>query len=123
MNPILLIIICGIGAGIVGGLFGVGGGIVIVPILVFFMGFGQQMAQGTSIATLLFPIGFLAAYNYHKSGYVNWKFAVIMALTFVVGGFIGSKIAISLDQKVLKRFYAIFMFGVALKMFIDSYRK
>lgn len=122
MSQIVLLIICGIGAGVIGGMFGVGGGIVIVPVLIFFLGYSQQMAQGTSIATLLFPIGFLAAYNYHKSGYVNWKFAIIIAFTFVIGGYVGSKIAISLDQKLLKRIYAVFMLFVAIKMFTDSYK-
>lgn len=122
MNDVLLLIICGLFAGFVGGMFGVGGGIVIVSVLVFFMGFTQQQAQGTSTATLLFPIGALAALNYYKSGNINMKFAIIIAITFVLGAYFGSKVAIRLDQKTLKRIFSLFMIGVAFKMFWETYK-
>lgn len=122
MNEIVVLLIVGVTAGIISGLAGVGGGIVMVPALVLILGVTQHEAQGTSTATLLFPIGILAAYNYSQQGYINWKFVGIMTLTFIIGSFIGSKVAISLDQRMLKRVFGLLMFISAIKMFYDSFK-
>lgn len=116
MQELILLIIIGIAAGIVGGMTGLGGGIIIVPTLVFLFGFTQVNAQGTSTATLLFPIGILAAYNYHSQDQINWKFALVMAFSFVIGGFLGSKIALSIDEKLVKRIFGCIMLFTAIKM-------
>ncbi len=116
MQEIIFLALVGICAGIIGGMTGLGGGIIIVPTLVFLFGFSQVNAQGTSTATLLFPIGILAAYNYHTEGQINWKFSIIMALFFVIGGFLGSKIALTIDEKILKRIFGCIMLFAALKM-------
>ena len=86
MSITTLIILIGIGllSGIIGGMLGIGGGLIIIPCLVYFLGLSQVEAQGTSIATLLLPIWILAAYNYHASGFINWKFALIIAATFLM---------------------------------------
>ncbi len=120
MQEIIFLILIGIGAGIVGGMTGLGGGIIIVPTLVFLFGFSQTNAQGTSTATLLFPIGILAAYNYHMEGQINWKFAVIMAFSFVIGGFLGSKIALNIDEKIVKRIFGCVMLFAACKMLYST---
>ena len=120
MNEILFLLLAGLLAGFIGGMFGVGGGLIIVPVLVFMMGFSQHAAQGTSTATLLFPIGILAAYKYNESGAVNWKFAFIMAFTFIIGAYFGSKFALDLNQKILKRCFSAFLLVVSIKMFWDS---
>jgi hypothetical protein len=116
MNSIILLIIIGIVAGIVGGMSGVGGGIIIIPALVFFMGMSQQEAQGTSLALMIPPIGILAAYNYYKKGFVNIKYAIIIGLAFVIGGYIGSKISVNLPDLTVKRIFAILLLIASIKM-------
>lgn len=113
---ILLLIIVGLAAGILSGLVGVGGGIIIVPALVFFLGFSQQQAQGTSLGLLLLPVGILAVINYYNKGQIDLRVVAIMAITFVVGGWIGSKWALSLPETTVKKIFAIILFYAAIKM-------
>ena len=96
-------VILGICAGILSGLVGIGGGIIIVPALVFFYGFTQQMAQGTTLVTMIPPIGILAAYVYYQNGQVDIKTSIFIALGFIAGGFIGAKVAVNLDRAILER--------------------
>lgn len=113
----IVILICiGLFAGIVGGTMGVGGGVVIVPALIFIFGLSQHQAQGTSLAVLLFPIGILAVINYAKNDYVNFKFAVILMLAFVLGSYVGSVVSINLSERALRKIFGIFMLLVSLKM-------
>ncbi len=116
INEVILLIIIGFLAGIVGGSLGLGGGIIIVPALVFILGFSQHYAQGTSLAVLLFPIGILAVINYTKNGYVNYKSAIILMLAFVAGSYLGSEISVHLPEKILKKVFGIFLLLVSLKM-------
>ena len=120
MTTIISLIIIGLLAGILSGLVGVGGGIVMVPLLVLFLGFSQHQAQGTSLAVLAIPVTVLAAFNYYNEGHVNWKYAIIMAVFFVVGSYFSSKFAISLDQKMLKKIFSIFIIAVAVKMLFEK---
>jgi len=94
----------------------VGGGIVIVPALVFFLGFTQHQAQGTSLAMMIPPIGLLAVWNYYKAGQVNLTAAAILCLTFFVGAFLGSKLSIAMDPGKVKRIFALVMMAASLKM-------
>jgi uncharacterized protein len=116
LTTLLLLIITGLLAGFVGGAMGVGGGIIIVPALVFIMGFTQHEAQGTSLAVLLFPIGILAVFNYAKSGYVNYKYALILILAFVIGSYFGSVVSVHLPDRILKKTFGLLMLIVGLKM-------
>lgn len=120
MATILILLVIGLMAGILSGLVGIGGGIIIVPALVYFIKMSQQQAQGTSLATLLLPVGILAVYNYYKSGAVDVKSALIISITFVIGGFIGSKIAIAIDQSLMKRVFGIFLFLISIKMILGK---
>jgi len=115
MVTFLILVCIGLLAGLLSGFVGIGGGIVIVPTLIFFMGFSQQEAQGTSLALMLPPIGVLAAYNYYKNGNLNIKYAIIVASAFVVGGFFGSKIALSLKADVVREIFAAIVFLISLK--------
>lgn len=115
-NTVLLIIAIGLMSGVVSGMVGLGGGLVIIPALVFLMKFPQGMAQGTSLAMMLPPIGILAAMNYAKEGLVDWKTAFILAAAFVLGGWAGSKIAITLPELTMKRIFASLMILVAIRM-------
>jgi uncharacterized membrane protein YfcA len=113
---IIILVIIGLAAGMLSGLVGVGGGIIIVPALVFFLGFSQHEAQGTSLGLLLLPVGILAVMNYYNKGYIDVKVVLVMCLAFVVGGWLGSKLALSLSQEVIKKVFAIVLFYTAFKM-------
>ena len=95
---------------------GIGGSVVMMPLLILWLGFTQHQAQGTSLAVLSIPVTLLAAINYYKEGHVNWKFAAIIAVTFILGGYLGSKLAISLNQVLLKKLFGGVLLLVALKM-------
>lgn len=120
MQELLILIVAGLLAGIISGTLGVGGGILIVPALVFFLGFSQHEAQGTSLAFMLPPIGILAAMNYSKQGYVNWKYAIILSVVFVAGAYLGSLISVNLPDKVLKKVFGFFMLVVAVRMIFSK---
>lgn len=117
---ILSLIVIGILAGILSGLVGVGGGVVMVPMLVLLLGFTQHQAQGTSLAVLVVPVTAVAVYNYYKEGHIDWRYAAVIAMFFVVGGYFGSKIAIGLDQKVLKKVFGFILLFIAGKMLIGK---
>ncbi len=116
VEQVVLLLIVGLLAGIVAGGLGVGGGIVIVPSLVFFLGFSQHQAQGTSLAMMLPPIGILAAYNFWREGHVNIKIALILMVAFVLGGYIGSIISVHIPDKLLRKIFGVFVFLVSLKL-------
>ena len=121
MQLVLIIIIIGIVAGFLSGLIGIGGGLVIVPALVFFAGMSQQSAQGTSLALILLPVGLFAVLAYYKQGHVDVKIVVLLAVGFIVGSIFGSKIALTLPQETIKKIFAILMILVAIKMiFFDK---
>ncbi len=120
MATILILLCIGLMAGILSGMVGIGGGVVIVPALMYFAHVSQHQAQGTSLAVLLLPVGILAVYNYYSKGLVDVKSALIIACTFVIGGFIGSKIAIAIDQNLLKKVFGVFMLLISLKMILGK---
>jgi uncharacterized protein len=121
---ILIIILVGIAAGILGGLVGVGGGIIIVPSLVYFIGFSQKTAQGTSLGLIMLPVGILGVLQYYKQGHVDFRVVGILAVGFLIGSYFGSKIALSLPQETVKKIFAILMIVIAAKMlFFDKTKK
>ena len=120
MTTIIILLCIGLMAGILSGMIGIGGGVVIVPALVYFMNMSQHEAQGTSLAVLLLPVGILAVYYYYQAGFVDFRSSLIIAVTFVVGGLIGSKIAIAVDQNMLKKLFGIFMLLISLKMILGK---
>ena len=105
-------------AGTLSGLIGIGGGIIIVPALVFIFGFSQHQAQGTTLALLVPPIGILAALTYYKQGYVNLPIAAFICLGFVFGGLAGAKLATSLSNTVLERIFGVVLLAIGLKMIL-----
>ena len=100
-------------AGVLGGSFGIGGGILIVPALVLILGFSQQKAQGTSLVALLAPVGILAFLEYYRKGEADLKLGGIIALGFLVGAFGGSRIALNIDEMLLRRSFAVFLVIIA----------
>jgi uncharacterized membrane protein YfcA len=120
LNTLIILIVIGIMAGILSGFIGVGGGLIIVPALIYFLGLTQFQAQGTSLALMLPPIGILAFMNYYKSGNVNLTYAVIIAITFILGGYIGSKLALRMSPVKVKFIFSILMLYAAIRMLWSS---
>ncbi|GAA4272132.1 sulfite exporter TauE/SafE family protein [Aquimarina gracilis] len=122
MNTTVLIslILIGLLAGFFSGTLGIGGSVVMIPLMILWLNFSQHQAQGTSLAVLAVPVTLLAAYNYYNEGHVNWKYAVIIAITFIVGGYLGSKLAISINQALLKKIFGGVLLLVALKMILGK---
>lgn len=120
-TTIVLLILIGLLAGFLSGLVGIGGGVLIVPALVLFLGFSQKLAQGTSLGILLLPVGLLAVIQYYKQGYVNVNYVAIISVTFVVGSILGSKLALSLSEDKMKKLFAVILMLIAIKMlFFDN---
>jgi uncharacterized membrane protein YfcA len=117
---ILILMVVGLFAGAFSGLVGVGGGIIIIPALLYILGMSQHDAQGTSMAILLPPIGLMAAYTYYKAGHVNVYYAAIIAATFFVGSYFGAKYAIQLPAYSLKKIFAIFLLILGLKLLFEK---
>ena len=117
---VLTLLVIGLLAGFLSGLIGVGGGIIMVPLFVLFLGFSQHQAQGLSLAVLLPPVTFLAVYNYYQAGAIDWRYALIVSSIFIVGGFIGSKVALSIDQQTLKKVFGGILMLISLKLILGK---
>jgi uncharacterized membrane protein YfcA len=111
-----LYVFTGLLAGSLSGLIGIGGGVIIIPILVIFSGLSQKMAQGTTLALLVPPIGILAAWTYYKQGYVDFPIAGLICIGFIFGGLIGAKFATSLSNQTLEKIFGIALLIIAIKM-------
>lgn len=116
LQVIILLVLIGLASGMLSGMVGVGGGIIIVPALVFFLGFSQHQAQGTSLGLLLLPVGILAVLNYYKQGYIDIRVIAIMSIAFVLGGWLGSKLALVLSEVLVKRIFAVILLYAAFKL-------
>jgi uncharacterized protein len=115
-SMLIILIIIGIITGIMAGMLGIGGAVIMIPALVYILGLSQQNAQGTSLAVMLPPIGVIAAYNYYKAGQVNIRFAIILAVFFILGSYFGSKLALNIPQNTLKKIFGALLLLVAAKM-------
>ena len=117
---IMLSLVVGVAIGVVSGLIGLGGGIFLIPILVYAYGMDQHRAQGTSVATLLLPIGALAFWKYYTAGNVDVKIAALMAVGFFVGGYFGGAWAQAVPTILLRRIFAVCLVAVAVKMILQK---
>lgn len=113
-------ILLGLAAGVLSGLVGIGGGILIIPALVYLFGFTQQQAQGTTLALMVPPIGILAAWAYYQQGQVDLKVAGLICAGFVVGGWLGAKLAVSIPNHLLQKIFGAFLLLVSLKMLFSK---
>jgi uncharacterized protein len=120
-EQIMILLVIGLAAGFMSSMVGIGGGLVIVPALVFFYGVDQKMAQGTSLMIIALPVTAAGAYAYYKSGNANWQMALIVASTFVIGGYFGGMLANKMETNTVRKIFAVFMILVSLKMlFLDK---
>ena len=122
MYTYIILILIGLVAGFISGLIGIGGGVFIVPALVMLLGYSQKAAQGTSLGILLLPVGILAVYKYYQHGYLNLGSVLVMAGAFLVGSLLGSQLAMSWSDQLVKKAFAIILLIISLKMLVfDDY--
>ena len=115
MNITILLVI-GLAAGILSGMFGIGGGIIVVPALIYFLGMSQHTAQGTTLAMLLPPIGILAALAYYRQGHVNLLAAGLLCLGFILGGLLGANICLNISGEIVRKMFGIALLLISLHM-------
>ncbi|HWO56728.1 MAG TPA: sulfite exporter TauE/SafE family protein [bacterium] len=122
MSPLMIVLVLGlgIGAGVLSGLLGIGGGMVLIPAFVYWFGMSQQKAQGTSLAVLLLPIGLLAVRRYYQSGQVDLRIAALVALGFFGGAWLGAVFANQINETLLRRGFAVFLLAVAIQMLLEK---
>lgn len=118
MGSFWLIIAIGLGAGAFSGLVGVGGGIIMVPAMVWLLGFEQHKAQGTSLAMLSLPFCAAAAWQYWRAGHTDLKVALLLGLGFVIGGVIGGHFAVAIPELWMKRIFGVVMLFMSVRMLI-----
>lgn len=122
MEPrtIAMLVIVGLLAGMLSGFVGVGGGVIMVPALIWLLHYSQHQAQGTSLAVLMLPVVFLAVRNYWKEGMIDWKVVGVIAVAFVAGGYLGSKGALALPADTVKRIFGVVLLFVAIKLILGK---
>lgn len=120
MTNALLFVLVGVTAGILSGLLGIGGGIVLVPALVYLFGYSQHLAQGTTLALMVPPIGILAAWTYYRQGNVNLPAAAWMCAGFVVGGLFGARWAGAIPDLILRRLFGVTFLAISLRMIFSK---
>ncbi|MEN9304523.1 MAG: hypothetical protein RL264_2952 [Bacteroidota bacterium] len=121
-NTLLILAIIGVFAGMLSGFVGVGGGVIIVPALVFFLGISQHEAQGTSLFVLSMPVVIFAVMNYWQKGNVNWKFGLVIASTFLIGAYVGSKLSLKMSPAWVKLIFGIFMAYTSFRLITSGYQ-
>jgi len=123
MSQWITFIIIGLFGGVASGLFGVGGGIVIVPALIYWAGFSQHKATGTSLAVLLPPIGLAATVQYYQNGNVDVKAATILAVTMFIGAWGGAFLANQMKGPHLRLAFGVFVFGVGVYLIYGACKR
>jgi hypothetical protein len=117
----LLIFLCiGLAAGVLSGMFGIGGGVLIVPALVFLGHFPTKAAVGTSLGALLLPVGLLGAYTYWENGHLDVRAALLVAVGLTLGVYAGARLAQILPAPLLQRLFAIFIAAVAVRLWLKA---
>jgi len=114
----ILYILIGLVAGIASGLIGIGGGIIVVPCLIYLFGFSQHAAQGTTLAMMIPPIGLLAAWAYYKNGHVNLPVAGLICLGFILGGYLGARFTVGLPEVILRKIFGVCLLVISGYMII-----
>jgi len=115
----IVFLLIGLGAGVLSGLFGIGGGVVIVPALIYLARMQPQTAAGTSFAALLLPVGALGAWEYWRHGNLNAGAGLLVALGLFVGAGVGAKLSLEVSPTALRRAFAVFLALIAVRMWFD----
>ena len=120
MSQIILCLLLGLATGVFSGLVGLGGGVILIPALIFLFGLSQHQAQGTTLALMVPPIGLLAAWTYYRAGYVDLRIAAFVCVGFFVGGLFGAKLATAMSNAALQKVFAVALLLIALKMLLTK---
>ncbi len=120
ITQLLILVLVGLFAGALSGFVGVGGGIIIVPAMIYFMNMNQMQAQGVSLALLMLPVGVLGVMNYYKAGHIQFDYVLIIAIGFVLGNYFGSKYALRVPEHKIKFLFSLLMLYVAVQMLWKS---
>lgn len=120
VHEFILLALIGLAAGIFGGMIGLGGGVIMIPAMIYFLSMNQLSAQGTSLAIMLPPVGMFAVMNYYKAGQINLKYAIIIAIAFTIGGYFGSGIALHIPVSIVKKIFAISLIMIAIQMLLKK---
>ncbi len=120
LNTIFILLIIGALAGTVSSFLGIGGGLVIIPMLIMLLNYSQKTAQGTSLALMLPPIGILAVINYYKAGNVNISHAMVIAIGFLIASYFASKLAIQISDNYLRKIFALFLLLYGAKLLLGK---
>ena len=123
LSTLFILLTIGVLAGIASGFVGIGGGLIIVPALIYFLDLDQHTAQGTSLALMLPPIGIMAAMQYHSEEHVEWTYSAIIAVTFVLGAWLGSKWSLKLPTSMVRLVFSGILFYAAIGMAIKAFRE
>src|SRR5262249_7380447 len=105
--------------GFASGILGIGGGVILVPLLVLYVGMEQHLAQGSTLAMLCLPAGIAAATSYYQRGHVDWRIALLLFCGFLAGGFLGGRVAVELPQRTLQKIFGVAMVLVGVRMFFN----
>ncbi|MES2179446.1 MAG: TSUP family transporter [Gemmatimonadota bacterium] len=116
----IIFLLIGLAAGLLSGLFGIGGGIVIIPSLLFFAKMSQSTATGTSLGALLLPVGALGAWQYYKSGHLDTTASLLLALGLFAGAYFGARLGLSLNPAIVRKSFAVFLVAVAGHMWFTA---
>jgi len=119
-TQLLILVLVGLFAGALSGFVGVGGGIIIVPAMIYFMNMNQMQAQGVSLALLMLPVGVLGVMNYYKAGHIQFNYVFIIAVGFVLGNYFGSKYALRVPEHKIKFLFSLLMLYIAVQMLWKS---
>ena len=106
----------GLGSGVLSGIFGIGGGLLIVPSLIVLMGMTVKQAAGTSLAALLLPVGILGALEYWRAGQIDVRVAAVLALGLLIGAFIGARLALGLPSELVQRAFGVLLVVVGVRL-------
>jgi uncharacterized protein len=123
LSTLFILLTIGVLAGIASGFVGIGGGLIIVPALIYFLDLDQHTAQGTSLALMLPPIGIMAAMQYHSEEHVEWTYSAIIAVTFILGAWLGSKWSLKLPTSMVRLVFSGILFYAAIGMAIKAFRE
>lgn len=118
-TQISLVMLLGSLTGFFSGVLGIGGGVILVPALVYLMGYSQHVAQGTSVAMLCLPVGIAAFASYNQQGFVRWNIALLLFCGFIVGSFFGSRCAVALPEIWLKRLFGVCLLALGTRMLVS----
>lgn len=123
LSTLFILLTIGVLAGIASGFVGIGGGLIIVPALIYFLDLDQHTAQGTSLALMLPPIGIMAAMQYHSEEHVEWTYSAIIAVTFILGAWLGSKWSLKLPASMVRLVFSGILFYAAIGMATKAFRE